>query len=37
MTSTNLINFQLGDAVTPGMKIDSLKPITKTNITHFEW
>ena len=36
-TSVNLINFQLGDAVTPGMTVNSLKPIINTNITHFEW
>lgn len=36
-TSANLTNFQLGDAVTPGMIVQSLSPILDTKITHFEW
>ena len=36
-TSANLVNFQIGDAVTPEMMVHSLKPVANTNITHFEW
>lgn len=36
-TASNLLNFQLGDAVTPAMVVHSFKPIMNTNITHFEW
>ena len=36
-TVASLKCFHLGDEVTPGMVVHSLKPLTKTSITHFEW
>ena len=36
-TAPNLEFFGIGDQVWAGMVIDSLKPVAKTNIKHFEW
>ena len=37
VSAPNLEFFGIGDQVWTGMIIDSLKPVAKTNIKHFEW
>ena len=37
VSSPNLQHFAIGDEVWTKMELDSLKPISETNITHFEW
>ncbi len=36
-TANSLLCFRLGNEVYDKMEIDSFKPLTKTNITHFTW
>ena len=36
-TAHNLEYFSIGDAVWGGMEIESLSPVAKSSITHFEW